>query len=86
MSGAFVCADLILGGYDNPIPLEETFDAVYVVGKMLPRELRCTALGGLSITPSALAMPRLKRWIRPPISEKDQIKRISSPITVFAYL
>jgi len=60
-SGAFICADLILGGYDNPIPLEETIEAVYAVGKMLPRELRCTALGGLSITPSALAMPRLKR-------------------------
>ena len=60
-SSAFVCADLILGGYENPIPLDETIDAVYAVGKMLPSELRCTALGGLSITPSALALPRLKR-------------------------
>lgn len=60
-SGAFVCADLILGGYDNPIPLDETIDAVYAVGKMLPRDLKVTALGGLSITPSALAMPHLKR-------------------------
>jgi len=59
-SGAFVCADLILGGYINPIPLDETIDAVYAVGQMLPRELRCTALGGLSVTPSALAMPRLR--------------------------
>ncbi len=60
-SAAFVCADLILGGYVNPIPLDETVDAVYAVGRMLPRELKCTALGGLSQTPSALAMPRLKR-------------------------
>ena len=60
-SGAFVCADLILGGYVNPIPLDETVDAVYAVGQMLPRELKCTALGGLSLTPSALAMPRLRR-------------------------
>lgn len=59
-SGAFVCADLILGGYINPISLDETIDAVYAVGQMLPRELRCTALGGLSVTPSALAMPRLR--------------------------
>jgi L-serine dehydratase len=57
-SSAFVCADLVLGGYVNPIPLDETVDAVYAVGKMLPRELKCTALGGLSITPSALALPR----------------------------
>lgn len=59
-SGAFVCADLILGGYLNPIPLDETVEAVYAVGQMLPRELKCTALGGLSLTPSALAMPRLR--------------------------
>lgn len=60
-SAAFVCADLILGGYVNPIPLDETIDAVYAVGQMLPRELKCTALGGLSQTPSALAMPCLRR-------------------------
>jgi len=60
-AAAFVCADLILGGYVNPIPLDETVDAVYAVGQMLPRELKCTALGGLSQTPSALAMPRLRR-------------------------
>ncbi len=48
-SSAFVCADLILGGYANPIPLDETIDAVYAVGRMLPRELKCTALGGLSL-------------------------------------
>ena len=55
-SSAFVCADLILGGYRNPIPLEETVDAVYAVGRMLPRELRCTSLGGLALAPSALAL------------------------------
>jgi L-serine dehydratase len=57
-SSAFVCADLILGGYANPIPLDETIDAVYASGKMLPAELRCTALGGLAVTPSALALGR----------------------------
>jgi len=30
------------------------------VGRMLPRELRCTALGGLATTPSALALKRLR--------------------------
>jgi L-serine dehydratase len=57
-ANAFLCADLILGGYANPIPLDETVDAVYAVGRMLPRELKCTALGGLSLAPSALAMRR----------------------------
>lgn len=55
-SSAFVCADLIMGGYWNPVPLDETVDAVLAVGKMLPRELRCTVLGGLSLCPSARAM------------------------------
>ena len=55
-AGAFVCADLVLGGYRNPIPLDEAIDASYAVGRMLPRELRCTALGGIAVTPSALAL------------------------------
>jgi L-serine dehydratase len=57
-SGAFVCADLVLGGYDNPIPLDETVDASFASGRMLPAELRCTAKGGLAISPSALALRR----------------------------
>jgi len=59
-SGAFTCADLILGGYANPIPLDESIDASYEVGRALPSELRCTAKGGCAVTPSALAMDRLR--------------------------
>ncbi len=58
-ASAFVCADLILGGYVNPIPLDETIDAVYAVGRMLPRELKCTARGGLALAPSARTLPRI---------------------------
>lgn len=57
-ANAFICADLILGGYANPIPLDETVDAVYAVGRTLPRELKCTALGGLACAPSARALDR----------------------------
>ncbi|HUT59426.1 MAG TPA: hypothetical protein VNA25_16375 [Phycisphaerae bacterium] len=49
-----------MGGYANPVPLDETIDAVYAVGKMLPSELRCTARGGLAATPCAQAMKRLR--------------------------
>ena len=59
-SSAFVCADLVLGGYRNPIPLDDTIDAVLAVGRMLPAELRCTARGGLAATPAALALKRRK--------------------------
>jgi L-serine dehydratase len=55
-SSAFTCADLILGGYANPIPLDESIDASYAVGRALPAELRCTAKGGCAVTPSALSM------------------------------
>ena len=55
-SSAFVCADLVVGGYVNPIPLDETIDAVYAVGRMMPAELLCTSKGGLATTPSALRL------------------------------
>jgi L-serine dehydratase len=55
-SSAFLCADLIMGGYPNPIDLDETIDASYAVGQALPRELRCTVLGGIAVTPSAKAL------------------------------
>jgi L-serine dehydratase len=57
-SGAFICADLALGGYRNPIPLGETIDAIMSVGEAMPPELRCTARGGIAATPSARALPR----------------------------
>jgi L-serine dehydratase len=57
-ASAFVCADLAMGGYLNPIGLDDTVDAVYAVGRMMPTELRCTALGGLAVAPSALRMKR----------------------------
>ncbi|MDW7761842.1 MAG: L-serine ammonia-lyase, iron-sulfur-dependent, subunit alpha [Acidobacteriota bacterium] len=59
-ASAFVCADLILGGYDNPIPLDETVDASLASGRMLPSELRCTSRGGIAVAPSALALPSLR--------------------------
>lgn len=57
---ALICADLILGGYKNPIPLEETVDAIFSVGQMLPPELRCTSLGGIAMAPSAQKLRRGK--------------------------
>ena len=35
-SSAFVCADLVLGGYRKPIGLDETIDASLAAGRMLP--------------------------------------------------
>lgn len=60
-ANAFICADLVLGGYRNPIPLDETIDAVLAVGKTMPAELRVTSLGGLAVCPSALALKKKER-------------------------
>ncbi len=47
---ALSCANMALAGFDPVIPLDEVIQAMDRVGKSLPRELRCTALGGLSAT------------------------------------
>jgi L-serine dehydratase len=49
-SNALVCANMALAGYDPVISLDEVIQTMDEVGKMLPSELRCTVLGGLSIT------------------------------------
>lgn len=55
-ANALACANMALAGYDPVIPLDEVIEAARAVGGHLPRELRCTALGGLSITPTAQAL------------------------------
>lgn len=49
-SNAIACANMALAGYDPVIPLDEVIETARRVGDQLPRELRCTALGGLSLT------------------------------------
>jgi L-serine dehydratase len=49
-SNAVSCANMALAGYDPVIPLDEVIHAMDTVGKRIPGEFRCTALGGLSIT------------------------------------
>ena len=60
-ASAFTLADLILGGYQNPIPLDEAIDAAAQVGKLMPSSLKCTALGGLAVCPSARSLKRLDK-------------------------
>ena len=52
-ANALSCANMIMAGYDALIPLDEVIETMDRVGRSLPMELRCTALGGLSITPTA---------------------------------
>jgi L-serine dehydratase len=65
-SNATACANMALAGFDQVIPLDEVIEAFDRVGRSLPRELRCTALGGLSITKTSREIEqKLKRKIKP---------------------
>ncbi len=58
-ANALSCANMALAGYDPVIPLDEVIETMDRVGKSLPRELRCTALGGLSTTPTSKRLEEL---------------------------
>jgi L-serine dehydratase len=49
-ANAVSCANMALAGFDPVIPLDEVITAMDRVGKSIPHGLRCTALGGLSVT------------------------------------
>ena len=55
---AIASANMALAGFDCVIPLDETIAAFDQAGRMLPPELRCTGFGGLSITPTSLAIQK----------------------------
>lgn len=50
---ALISADMALGGATFPIPTDEVIDAMYKVGKLLPVQLRETAMGGIAATETA---------------------------------
>jgi len=57
-ANALACANMALAGFDQVIPLDEVIETAKQVATQMPRELRCTALGGLSITPTSLAIEK----------------------------
>ncbi|HKL12871.1 MAG TPA: L-serine ammonia-lyase, iron-sulfur-dependent, subunit alpha [Halanaerobiales bacterium] len=52
-TNAIASANMALAGIDEVIPLEEVIDSMYNVGNMMPSEICCTGLGGLSVTNTA---------------------------------
>jgi L-serine dehydratase len=55
-SNAVSCAKMALAGYNAMIPFDEVVHAASRVADRMPREHRCTALGGLATTPTALRL------------------------------
>jgi L-serine dehydratase len=52
-TNAVACANMALSNYAHLIPLDEVIDTMKEVGDRIHNTLRCTNLGGLSITPAA---------------------------------
>lgn len=57
-ANALISAEISLAGIPSLIPFDETVSAMYKVGKMLPFELRETALGGVADTPTGCSLCR----------------------------
>jgi L-serine dehydratase len=55
-ANALASANMALADFDPLIPLDEVIETAERVARQMPRELRCTALGGLSLTPTAKAI------------------------------
>jgi L-serine dehydratase len=53
---ALLSADLALSGARFPIPTDEVIDAMYKVGRLLPVQLRETAMGGIADTETGKAI------------------------------
>jgi L-serine dehydratase len=51
-ANALICGEMVLSGMRAMIPFTEMAEAMYRVGRDMPRELRETALGGCAATPT----------------------------------
>lgn len=60
-ANALSAANMALADYDPVLPLDEVIDTMDSVGKAIPHELRCTALGGLSQTTTS---QRIRRQLK----------------------
>ena len=52
-TNAVSCANMALSNYQHLIPLDEVIDTMKAVGDRIHNTLRCTNVGGLSITRAA---------------------------------
>jgi L-serine dehydratase len=57
-SNALACANMALADFDPLIPFDEVVDAAKAVAERMPREHRCTSLGGLAATPTSQRIER----------------------------
>jgi len=56
VSLAVLSADMAIAGVKSAIPFDEIVDAMYVVGKAMPSNLKETGQGGIAVSPTALSI------------------------------
>jgi L-serine dehydratase len=56
VANAMICADMALAGIKSMIPFDEVVDAMHRVGRMMPQQLKETAMGGIATTPTGLKL------------------------------
>ena len=52
-TNALSCSNMALANYQHLVPLDQVIDAMREVGNLMPREICCTGLGGLAVTPTS---------------------------------
>ncbi len=71
---ALACATMALADFDQVIPLHQTIDSIYEIGKSLPQALRCT-YGGLGLTQaSAEIQARLDSRFPPSTDNSNELR------------
>ena len=81
-TNALACANMALGGYQHLVPLDEVIHAMNGVAEAMPREHCCTALGGLSVSPTSkrIAGELVQRSCAGCGSGKDSVQSVRSPL------
>lgn len=57
-TNALACSNMALANYRHLVPLDEVIHAMKQAGDLMPREICCTGLGGLAITPTSREFER----------------------------
>ena len=57
-ANSLVSANMVVCGFEPIIPLDEVIQSMWEVGNMLPRELRCTSIGGLCATATGIKIQK----------------------------
>jgi L-serine dehydratase len=71
-ANALSSANVSLADFDALIPLDEVIATHFEIGNNIPAELRCTCLGGLSITPASRAIEKRLGQAAVPLSIRQR--------------